>query len=122
MISTTLELNPAPQPRRTRCPVADEAPKSSVAVRGREEQDVGPARCNRMTTRTLSSDALFVEVSGSGPRVLYLHGLGASSRYWQRVVDASPPHLAVRPDLLGFGRSPKPPEACYDVDCHLATL
>jgi len=28
----------------------------------------------------------------------------------------------VAPDLLGFGRSPAPPEASYDVACHVAAL
>ncbi len=28
----------------------------------------------------------------------------------------------IAPDLLGFGRSPKPPDASYDVDCHIAAI
>lgn len=28
-------------------------------------------------------------------------------------------HRGIAPDLLGFGRSPKPRSAAYDVDCHV---
>ena len=54
--------------------------------------------------------------------MLYLHGLGGSSRYWNAVIDAMPPHAAIAPDLLGFGRSPKPADAAYDVTTHVACL
>jgi pimeloyl-ACP methyl ester carboxylesterase len=38
------------------------------------------------------------------------------------VTSISPCVTSVAPDLLGFGRSPAPPEATYDVTCHLAAL
>ncbi len=66
---------------------------------------------------------LYVDTWGSGAPVVFIHGLGASARYWgslRRVLPIG--YLGVAPDLLGFGRSPAPPDASYDVDCHLAAL
>ncbi|MBA2624092.1 MAG: alpha/beta fold hydrolase, partial [Acidimicrobiia bacterium] len=70
----------------------------------------------------MSGEALFVERWGEGPPVVFLHGLGGSARYWQRVREASDGYAGLAPDLLGFGRSPSPADAPYDVDGHLATL
>lgn len=81
-----------------------------------------------MLTAIVRSDgseevALVHDERGAGLPVLFLHGLGGSLRYWRPVVD----HLdgSVRScavDLLGFGRSPKPPDASYDIDCHLNAI
>jgi pimeloyl-ACP methyl ester carboxylesterase len=64
----------------------------------------------------------FVEI-GSGPKKMVLiHGLAASARYWVGRVDAlQRGHTLLIPDLLGFGQSPKP-RARYDLDDHLAGL
>ena len=64
----------------------------------------------------------FVEV-GTGPRKMVLvHGLAGSARYWTgRVASLRPDHTLLIPDLLGFGQSPKP-RARYDLDDHLAAL
>lgn len=70
----------------------------------------------------VSGDSLFMARWGDGPDVVFLHGLGASSRYWQPLAAASSGYRATAPDLLGFGRSPSPPDASYDVDCHLGAL
>jgi len=70
----------------------------------------------------VSGDSLFVTSWGRGPEVVLLHGLGASSRYWESLAAASSGFRATAPDLLGFGRSPSPPDASYDIDCHLAAL
>lgn len=59
---------------------------------------------------------------GSGPPVLFLHGLGASGRYWEAVAAQGGHYAGVAPDLLGFGWSPKPPDSAYDVPAHLAAL
>ena len=65
---------------------------------------------------------LFVRRWGNGPPVLMLHGLGASSRYWDALAALNPQFRATVPDLLGFGRSPKPDDATYDIDCHVASI
>ena len=70
----------------------------------------------------MNTPALFARTWGQGPPVVLLHGLGASSRYWEPLAEASSGYAAVAPDLLGFGRSPKPPHASYDVACHLEAL
>lgn len=70
----------------------------------------------------MSERPLFVTTWGQGPDVVFLHGLGASSRYWEPLAASSTGYRATAPDLLGFGRSPSPPAASYDVDCHLDAL
>ena len=70
----------------------------------------------------MSAPPLFARTWGEGPPVLLLHGLGASSRYWETMVEASSGYAGVAPDLLGFGRSPKPSDASYDLACHVETL
>lgn len=48
-------------------------------------------------------------LAGAGPHYVFLHGLGATHRYWLRQLEAAP--IAGRVtlvDLLGFGDSPKP--------------
>lgn len=60
---------------------------------------------------------------GAGIPVVFIHGLGASGRYWdelRRLADHGYAGIAV--DLLGFGRSPKPSDETYDIDCHLAHI
>ncbi len=63
-----------------------------------------------------------VEV-GQGPRRMVLvHGLAGSGRYWvDRVAPLLGDHTLLIPDLLGFGESPKP-RARYGLDDHLAAL
>jgi len=58
---------------------------------------------------------------GSGPPLVLLHGLVGSSRYWGQPYDQLADHQAVVPDLLGFGRSPKPAVA-YTPDDHVDAL
>lgn len=59
---------------------------------------------------------------GSGPPALFLHGIGGSARYWRPLAAASSGYRGVAVDLLGFGRSPRPDGASYDLDCHLEAL
>lgn len=65
---------------------------------------------------------LFVRTAGTGVPVVLLRGLGASSRYWDAVAPIDAPFRAVVPDLFGFGRSPKPSDASYDIGCHVTHL
>lgn len=65
---------------------------------------------------------LAVERWGAGPPVLLLHGIGGSARYWRPLAEVSTGYRAVAPDLLGFGRSPRPEDRPYDVDAHLEAL
>lgn len=68
------------------------------------------------------TNELFRTSWGRGADVVFLHGLGASSRYWERLAQASSGYRGTAPDLLGFGRSPSPPDATYDIACHLDAL
>ena len=58
---------------------------------------------------------------GPGPALLLLHGLTGSSASWMRLSPLLPTFRLIIPDLLGFGRSPKP-ESPYDLDAHCAAL
>ena len=69
---------------------------------------------------SISSAGLRVRQLGeSGPSIAFIHGLGASLRYWGMAYD----QLAGRSrpvflDLLGFAGSEKPPTARYDIAGH----
>lgn len=65
---------------------------------------------------------LFVRLGGgAGPAVLFLHGLTGSGAMWEPVLDHLPSLSAVVPDLIGFGRSPKP-DVAYDLTTQLDAL
>ena len=68
-------------------------------------------------------ERLFVQtVPGSGSPVAFVHGLGATHRYWQRgLAEIGLSQPLVLPDLLGFGDSPKPWRR-YTLERHLAPL
>lgn len=83
---------------------------------------VSPIRASPKRSAKVSQPALFTASWGRGPDVLFLHGLGASSRYWDTLVEAGGSYRGTAPELLGFGRSPAPPAASYDVECHLDAL
>lgn len=70
-----------------------------------------------------ATGGLHVERHGQGAPLLLLHGLGASARYWERLIPLMcQRHTVIAPDLLGFGRSPKPNDSAYDVETHIAAL
>ncbi len=57
-----------------------------------------------------------------GPRYVFLHGLGATHRYWVRQLEsAAPPGRIVLIDLMGFGDSSRP-WFRHTVDRHLERL
>lgn len=58
--------------------------------------------------------ALYAKETGSGPPLVLLHGLGASTFTWRRIVPAlARNHRVIALDLKGFGRSDKPRNARY---------
>lgn len=72
--------------------------------------------------RHAATERLAIREEGAGPPVLLLHALGASSRYFAGRLGPLPAaYRCVMPDLLGFGRSPKP-EIAYTVEDHLSAL
>jgi len=73
--------------------------------------------------RVVQTSSLSVRVLGdTGPPVLLLHGLVASGLYWGGVYDRlADHHRLIVPDLLGFGRSPRP-AAGYGPDDHVEAV
>lgn len=70
-------------------------------------------------------------ISGSGPAIVFIHGVGSSSATWQCVADiVAEEFTCVRFDLLGHGASPVPEDraeytrdrALDDIDDLLASL
>ena len=71
-------------------------------------------------TRLMSG--LRARIVGDGEPLVFLHGLGASLRYWGCGYDQlSSSHRLVFLDLLGFGGSAKP-EGAYDAAQHTAAV
>lgn len=57
---------------------------------------------------------LYSEEKGSGPPVLLIHGLGASTFAWRYIAPGlTSTHHVISLDLKGFGRSAKPPGDAY---------
>ena len=74
------------------------------------------------SARQMPPGALATREDGAGNPVLFLHALGASSRYFAGRLGSLPAtYHCVMPDLLGFGRSPKP-DLAYTVEDHLMAL
>lgn len=73
--------------------------------------------------RNVTTSALAARVLGErGSPVVLLHGLVASGLWWGAAYDAlARRHRLVVPDLLGFGRSPRPTAGCGPDD-HVAAL
>jgi pimeloyl-ACP methyl ester carboxylesterase len=60
---------------------------------------------------------LYVEESGAGQPVVFLHGLGESIFTWRKIVPAiAANHRAIAVDLKGFGKSDKPRDKKYTAD------
>lgn len=77
-----------------------------------------PPNGRRVTTSTLAA-----RIDGdAGTTVVLLHGLVASGMYWGGAyATLARRHRLVVPDLLGFGRSPRPPSG-YGPDDHVRAL
>lgn len=60
---------------------------------------------------------LYVEERGKGRPVILLHGALSTHRYWDPVAELldDKMHLYL-PDMLGFGKSPKPRQASYSME------
>lgn len=73
----------------------------------------------RPSVGVLVDGPLPASVVGDGPlRLVLLHGMFNSSRYWGAAYDPlASPGRAVAPDLLGFGRGPRPSTG-YGADDH----
>ena len=82
-----------------------------------------PAASGRKPQARPASARLFVTTGGNqGGAVVFLPGLGGTTRYWRsRVEPLASSHRLVLVDLLGFGRSPKP-FVSYTVERHLDAL
>lgn len=67
--------------------------------------------------------SLYVKECGTrGPTLVFLPGVGGTTRYWEsRVMPLTHDHRVLLVDLLGFGESPKP-WIVHSVDRHVAAL
>ena len=78
----------------------------------------------RMTPHTvaLHGHELSYIDSGTGPVVLFIHGILGSQQQWSQLVDAmDDDHRVVVPDLFGHGESAKP-LGDYSLSAHAATM
>jgi pimeloyl-ACP methyl ester carboxylesterase len=67
-------------------------------------------------------DMHYVE-AGRGPALLLLHGLGASTFSFRRLIPLLAPHLrAIALDLKGFGYSERPRDGDYSLSAHARTI
>lgn len=65
---------------------------------------------------------LYCRREGEGTAILLIHGLGGSWRYWRRGREGIRTHHTLYlPDLIGFGRSPKP-RGDYSLSMHVEAL
>ncbi len=73
-------------------------------------------------TERAASRLNVLELKGSGETIVFLHGLGGTTRYWSSMLPKGRLEgRIVLVDLLGFGDSPRP-WFRYTVERHLAAL
>lgn len=90
-----------------------------VRRRGRAQAGWSPPRGVNVHTASLAART----AGDDGPPIVLLHGLVASGIYWGAAYDQlADGHRLIVPDLLGFGRSPRPPDADYGPDDHVRAL
>jgi pimeloyl-ACP methyl ester carboxylesterase len=71
--------------------------------------DKSPPGTVRLHQRTVHGYRRAFLMGGSGPALLFIHGIGDSSETWRQVLpELSRDHTVVAPDLLGHGASDKP--------------
>jgi pimeloyl-ACP methyl ester carboxylesterase len=99
-----------------------EASRSSLSASAKARARAKPARLVRETTdrsssiigaamlfRTIHGYRRAFVLSGQGPAVLLIHGIGDSSVTWRSVIpQLARNHTVIAPDLLGHGASDKP--------------
>jgi pimeloyl-ACP methyl ester carboxylesterase len=66
---------------------------------------------------------LHVKTTGSGPPVIFLHGIATSSASWNNLIPyLRNSHTCITIELLGFGKSPKPHWYAYTPDDHVKNI
>ena len=61
--------------------------------------------------------------STSGPTIIFLHGIAASSDKWSTLIPlVQDSYRCITIDLVGFGKSPKPQWAAYTMNDHLRSI
>lgn len=70
-----------------------------------------------------ATPTLAVTKKGSGPALVFLHGIGSSSENWDILVqELAPDYTCITIDLLGFGASPKPSWSNYTIEEHVKSI
>ncbi len=62
-----------------------------------------------------SATGLYCEVYGNGDQILAIHGLGASTYSWRKLIGRLPGFKLTLIDLKGHGKSPKPADGRYSI-------
>ena len=96
-------------------------PRAAVDRRNR----VRPAVVGQREIVLHGREVTFLEAGADtgGPVVVLLHGLASSSQTWASVMPLLGPHAhVIAPDLLGHGRSAKPPSGDYSLGAYAAGL
>jgi pimeloyl-ACP methyl ester carboxylesterase len=112
---------------RTRAFLAAVLAATVVALGGpaaARDVERGP-EIRRIPVRSADGAAFDIVVTdqGRGLPVVFLHGLGASSHIWRRVLPELPPgRRLITIDLKGFGRSDKPIDFRYAIEDHAAAV
>lgn len=88
--------------------------------------EAGPAlQSYRMSVKAPNQPAVALHVveGGQGPAIALLHGLGASSYMWRRLMPKlALNHRVIAIDLRGFGLSDKPIDFRYRIEDHAALV
>jgi pimeloyl-ACP methyl ester carboxylesterase len=80
-----------------------------------------PAAPVEKDIRVFGQKIHYLESGSTGPVVILLHGLGASSAHWRFTIPALTGQHVFAPDQLGFGKSDKP-EINYRISTLVDTL